>query len=100
MEYKELTESNSTKRELLNLVDVDNERVYTLSELKTANLNMDGLHTRTFRWVLGEVDSSDYMKSEVPMSKSASFSKVAERAEMETLTEDAPIGSKFGLPPQ
>ena len=32
------------------LVDVDNKQTYSTDELKEANLNMDGKHTRTFRW--------------------------------------------------
>jgi len=75
------------------LVDVDNQIVYNYEELKTAQLNMDGLHTRTFRWVLGEVSQEDY----APLITSTSFGK-----QLSLLTKRAKSlsSSKFGLPPQ
>jgi len=46
--------------EKLTLIDLDDNRTYSYDELKNANLGMDGTHTRTFRWVVGTVQSEDY----------------------------------------
>lgn len=99
--YKESKDVNQTIRNDLHLIDVDNGKVYTVSELATANLTMDGLHTRTFRWVLGEVDSNDYQKSQTLMAKSASFTEEKSAGTFKTEASDMPkAGGKFGLPPQ
>lgn len=61
VQYKETLSKDMTK--LLNkltLIDVDNQREYSYEELKDANLGMDGVHTRTFRWVLGRVKKRDF----------------------------------------
>ncbi len=95
VEYKESKDVNNTKRQTLNLVDVDNTTSYTIDELATANLTMGDKHTRTFRWVLGSVDSTDYEPLPTP-----------QRSAARTATSDfqaAPAkksGGKFGLPPQ
>ncbi len=47
-------------RAALTLVDVDNNRTYRVDELEDAQLGMQGLHTRTFRWVLGKVRKKDF----------------------------------------
>jgi len=44
----------------LKLVDVDNHRVYRYREFKNLTLSMDGLHTRSFRWVLGKIKPRDF----------------------------------------
>lgn len=96
--YKISNEINSAKSALLHLVDLDNQTHYTLTELASANLNMDGLHTRNFRWVLGEVDNSDYEKSMEVTTKSAAFTQ-SKSAVFET-EEEIQSSSKFGLPPR
>ena len=48
------------------LVDVDNKQTYQTDELKNANLSMDGKHTRTFRWVRGNVRKRDFKPVVVP----------------------------------
>ena len=54
------TNVDTSKRDDLTLVDVDNRKTYSYDELATANLNMDGLHKRTFRWVKGKVHKKDF----------------------------------------
>lgn len=96
VEYKESTDINNTQRELLNLVDVDNTTVYTVGQLQTANLSMDGLHTRTFRWVLGSIDSSDYETVSSPAAKIANYSVSSPSIKISaTLNQN----DKFGHPP-
>ena len=96
--YKESTDVNSTKRNALNLVDVDNATSYTLDELAAANLNMDGSHTRTFRWVLGSVDSSDYRA--LAKTTSTQTAKSTESSDEDGFTETTKTTGTFGLPPQ
>ena len=93
--YKESKENNTTLIDKLTLVDVDNDTSYSVSDLQTASLNMDGKHTRTFRWVLGSVDTSDYEPLSAPQR--------AAGRENEPEFKAAPThqsGGKFGLPPQ
>lgn len=73
--YKESTTLNTQRTNALTLVDIDNHRNYTLAELQSADLNMDGMHVRTFRWVKGDIDESDFE----PLAKtvSASLAKVS-----------------------
>ena len=54
------TTMDTEKKNLFTLVDVDNGKTYSYNELATANLNMDGSHKRTFRWVLGKVRKKDF----------------------------------------
>jgi hypothetical protein len=59
--YKETLSKDMTKlMNKLTLIDVDNQREYSYDEIKEANLGMDGLHTRTFRWVVGTVKKRDF----------------------------------------
>jgi len=58
--YKESIEVNQTIVDNLYLVDVDKAQVYTVEQLATANLDMNGSAIRTFRWVLGVVEEDDY----------------------------------------
>ena len=93
--YKESSESNITLLNQLTLVDVDNSTTYTITELESATLNMDSKHTRTFRWVLGTVESTDYEPLPAPQRA----------AGRENTPEFKPAparqsGGKFGLPPQ
>ena len=92
--YKESSESNVTLLNQLTLVDVDNTTTYTVAELETATLNMDGKHIRTFRWVLGAVDQDDYNPLPAPQRAAARNAAPTFQA------APAKSGGKFGLPPQ
>ena len=92
--YKESSESNVSLLNQLTLVDVDNERTYSVSDLETASLNMDGKHTRTFRWVLGTVDQDDY----TPLSAPQRAGGRENRPEFK-VAPTRQSGGKFGLPP-
>jgi len=95
VEYKESQDNNQTILDALHLVDVDKQTEYTIGELKTANLTMDGKAIRTFRWVLGAVDGTDY----TPLP---SAQRSASRATQKTFQAPSASegGGKFGLPPQ
>ncbi len=99
VEYKESKEVNKTLLNALHLVDVDNAAEYTVAELATANLTMAGpdgeLKTRTFRWVLGSVDTTDYEPLSAPQ-RSAALNQSTTSEPEETPKK---VG-KFGLPPQ
>ena len=97
--YKESAVSNPERTNMLTLVDVDNHTSYTPTELKTANLRMDGLHTRTFRWVRGEVEESDYAPLTVPApAKSPKVSVQDPQSAFKETVQETAIG--FGKPPQ
>ena len=106
VEYKESTDVNQTLLDTLHLVDVDNQAEYTLDELKTATLTMDGLHTRTFRWVMGTVEQDDYLPlsktTETTVSKMSVYSAEdeADTSDFNLKSESQSAGGKFGLPPQ
>ena len=53
-------DTNPAIKQAFTLVDVDNNQTYSTDELKNANLSMDGNHTRTFRWVRGNVKKKDF----------------------------------------
>ena len=58
-----IMERPSTRKRLfkrLKLVDVDNHQVYRATNLENVTFDMDGNHTRTFRWVIGRVKPMDY----------------------------------------
>jgi len=57
--YKEVTSLDTTKRDSLNIVDIDNQKVYTYQELINTDLSMDDKHSREFRVVLGDVTQED-----------------------------------------
>jgi hypothetical protein len=84
---------NTARRDSIQLVDIDNDKVYTYDELQYASLSIDGKHTRNFRWVLGGVQEEDY---ELP-ARQAALASPAPRAAAASM-EVAPAG-KFGLPP-
>jgi len=94
VEYKESSTIDQAKVDELRLVDVDNNNSYTVNELAIANLTMQGLHTRTFRWVLGSVDSSDY--NALPSAQRASARVASSDFQVVPVRVD---GGKFGLPP-
>jgi len=95
--YEESSRPNTAMYENLTLIDVDNGTSYSLEELSEATLNMDGHTVRTFRWVFGTVDSSDYeVTAPTQSTKSSSVKEVSSSVD-QTLLEEA---GKFGLPPQ
>lgn len=97
--YKESTALSPERTNMLTLVDVDNHTSYTPTELNTADLSMDGLHIRTFRWVKGEVEESDYAPLTVlaPTQSAKVSVKDPQSAFKETVQETS---TGFGLPPQ
>ncbi len=96
VEYKESTTVNTVKRNTLNLVDVDNANSYTLAELQTAKLNMDGKSVRTFRWVAGAVDADDYAPLPIAKISQGTLYKQVNDSTAEDISDKI---SKFGLPP-
>ena len=82
----------------MKLADVDNRKAYTIAQLKTADLNMSGLHTRTFRWVFGPLEISDF--DPVIASTKALTPTSAFKTEKESNAFTPKAGGKFGLPPQ
>jgi len=60
------TNIDTQKRNDFTLVDVDNKETYSVDELKNSDLSMDGKHTRTFRWVRGEVRKRDFRPVKMP----------------------------------
>lgn len=92
--YTEKLNRTDKRLEELTLIDLDNKVAYTLSELPNAEITMDGMHTRTFKWVLGEVTETDYE----PLTTSVaarSMSLKSMPVSSKTMSD-----SKFGLPPQ
>ncbi|MCK5855792.1 MAG: hypothetical protein KAG56_11270 [Sulfurovaceae bacterium] len=85
------------KREAYNLVDVDNAKVYEFSQVRNAHLNMDGLHTRTFRWVRGDVKAADLKPLVLPEAEEAETQGIEKTAASSSALKSA---GKFGLPPQ
>jgi hypothetical protein len=59
---------------------------------------MDGVHTRTFRWVLGSVDSSDY--TALAKTTSTQTAKSSKLDDEDGFTETTKTTGTFGLPPQ
>jgi len=57
--YKEVSSLDTTKRDSLKIIDLDNQTVYTYNELKDAKLSMEGKHQRKFRIILGEIEKDD-----------------------------------------
>lgn len=94
--YSEKLDRYDDRLQQLTLIDLDNSVAYTLSELPTAAITMDGSHTRTFRWVLGSVEESDFTPLEAPALRATAY-----RQAQEQLFQTAPQkSSRFGLPPQ
>jgi len=101
---EEIADKNDDKRQQLVLVDVDNQQTYSYDELETANLTMDGKHTRTFRWVLGSVDSSDMQplsSTEIASASEKRSARSLSRKIHSDFTPGTAAGtSKFGTPPE
>ncbi len=99
--YEELMQLNIANQERLKLADVDNHQVYTLAELKNADLGMQGMHTRTFRWVFGTVDESDFDSVAEPAAVSTMSVLGADQTNGDfAVKTKSSTGGKFGLPPQ
>lgn len=97
--YKESRALNPERTNILTLIDVDNHTSYAPSELKTADLSMDGLHVRTFRWVKGEVEESDYAPLTVSVpAQSAKVSVEDPQSAFKETVQERAIG--FGQPPK
>lgn len=95
--YEESLSKDTDKKKFITLIDIDNQVEYGYEELKTLQLNMDGLHTRTFRWVIGTVTQEDYAPLIAPATlKSASLKSAEATFKM---TTDPVSDSKFGTPP-
>ena len=86
----------------LTLIDVDNGKSYSVDELATANLTMGGKHTRTFKWVLGGVDASDFTVDSASITVKSDMKKSQDMTvdgfDRSTLAQQEQ-GGKFGLPP-
>ena len=95
VEYKESASSDDNITSDLHLVDVDNNTDYSVNELSNAGLSMQGLHTRTFRWVLGSVENTDY--EALPSAQQAPGRNGSSDFKMAPTRNS---GGKFGLPPQ
>lgn len=91
IKYKEALSNDQSKKEMMVLVDVDHQREYTYEEYQNADFGMDGLTTRTFRWVLGTVEPSDY---EPLTAETVSVSAKSAKQSVSLDPDD-----KFGLPP-
>ena len=100
VEFRESSDINTSILSALTLVDVDYQTSYTVSELPDLNLTMNDasgtpVHTRTFRWVYGAVDTADYAVLPAPRRAAARVSIT----DFQTTTVNQASG-KFGLPPQ
>lgn len=95
--YSETFNRADERLEQLTLIDLDNSVAYAISDLPAAQISMDGLHVRTFRWVLGSVNYSDFAPLTAPApAKAAAFGQAPSQ-----VFQTAPqTTGKFGLPPQ
>ena len=93
---EQIAKMEQDKRTKLTLIDLDNQQTYTYDELQTAGLKMDGKHTRTFRWVLGDPEPSDMTP---PLISTLSASKVI-LSNNDSFTEKTVSATKFGTPPE
>lgn len=87
-----LTEAASLKYDLF-LVDIDKQTVHPYMQLGASGLTMESMHTRSFRWVLGNVRNRDLVPFVTTEVTAASSRMTA------PLRIDA-SPSKFGLPPE
>jgi len=97
--YEKSLSKDTSKKTSITLIDIDNQVEYSYEELKTLQLNMDGVHTRTFKWVIETVTQEDYatLTTTSAASKSRSLKSTAETFKM---SSESMSTSKFGLPPQ
>jgi hypothetical protein len=88
--YVEKVSDDQSRLQKLTLIDLDHNQTYSVDDLKTINLSMEGKKTRYFRWVLGEVSDAD-MKQMITVAVNKSIKKES--------TDTEHKNSKFGLPP-
>lgn len=101
--FDEELSKDDSKKTALTLIDVDNQRTYSYSEVQRAGLTMDGKHVRTFKWVLGSVDAEDMepLNAEVSTQSANRVSmKRIEDMQSDFSTTRVSGSSKFGLPPE
>ncbi len=89
--YDEVKDPNSALKNMIHLVDVDNDREYSYGEFQNEHFSMENRAARTFRWVIGSVSSEDYEDIPTPAN-------VQDIAPASVKEEVKPAG-KFGLPP-
>ena len=94
--FIEKLSEDTSKKTSITLVDIDNQTEYGYAEMQTANLSMDGLTTRTFRWVLGSVDPSDYETISSVETDVENLSVSSSNAKISAISNP---NDKFGLPP-
>ena len=95
--YIEELSTDPGMKQRMTLIDLDHQKEYSYDALQNMRLAMDGLEVRTFRWVLGPVEPSDY----TPLDRSTV--KVA-NSSINNETETLLLGKKdtndkFGTPP-
>ena len=100
VEFLESKTTSTDKLGKLTLIDVDFQVHYSVSQLANANLTMtdsagNPVHTRTFRWVLGSVETTDY--TALPAPKRSAGRAGSSDFTLATKTEET---GKFGLPPK
>jgi len=83
--FKEILSNRDNLKKSITLIDVDNSIDYLYGDSQYITLSMDGKHTRTFRWVIGDVKEEDYKPISNIQSRSLIFHKREE--------------GKFGYPP-
>ena len=99
IEYLESEIIDTDKVAQLTLIDIDFQRSYSVDQIVDANLSMidasgNPVHTRTFKWIYGTVDATDYATL-APQRASGRIST----PEFTVTTTEQSFG-KFGLPPK
>ena len=98
--YEEVALKGNKMLDKLSLVDLDNQKVYAYSELKNADLSMDGKKVRTFQWVLGDAVHVYHQDEEIQTLLHRSVKKQTEKENQALEAMSVSRGSKFGLPPR
>ncbi len=100
--YEEELSDDNSKKMSLTLLDIDNQIKYSYEELKIVNLSMDGVHTRTFRWVLGSVDAEDMqpLQTKIVDTREAKVSGAIPSSSDLTFKSSEIENGTFGLPPE
>ena len=89
--FEKYADGKEDKRYHLTLIDLDNQKTYSYEELLHTTLGMDGKHTRSFRWVLGDMNENDMQPLSVSFVQKSALPFEAKRTKP---------NSKFGLPPE
>ncbi len=93
--YSEKLNHTDERLEELTLIDLDNKVAYSVSELNNAEISMNGMHIRTFKWVLGSVTEADY---NAPLNTSITATPMSFKRT--AVNPESVSNSKFGLPPK